>query len=147
MQILPTRAFLCSLLLAVVACGGQTISEAPADSGPGEAHQDSPDAASTATTEPDDSGTINVGPNDATPVQPMTVDASVPSSDCLSICEGKAAACGAPSGPAEMDCTAMCAASPSPAQLACIQSGSCANLAATFEDAGTVCGIGQQDGG
>jgi hypothetical protein len=147
MHILLSRPVLCGVLVAVAACGGQTITEGPADSGPGGDQKDSPAAASDAAgPEPEDSGTGPVGPGDATPVEPVPADAALPV-DCLAICEGKAASCGAPSAAAETDCTAMCAASPTQTQLACIQSASCANLAAAFEDAGTVCGIGQPDGG
>jgi hypothetical protein len=149
MQVLDHLFPGCAFFLFLAGCGGQTLSPNPADSGASDARQD------------DDSATV--GPNDATPQQvedaagtssvgssdamPVALDASLSASGCLSICEAKAAACGAPSGAAAMDCQAMCAESPTSEQLACIQTRTCSSLAAAFEDAGTVCGIGQLDGG
>jgi hypothetical protein len=129
----------------LAACNGQTLVE-PGDAAPSDARADTvATGANDATPGTDDGGLVDTGPDDATPMQPR-LDASLPSA-CLSICEAKATSCGAPSGAGPADCAAMCAASPTPAQLTCIQSSSCKSLAAAFEDAGTVCGIGQQDGG
>jgi hypothetical protein len=133
------------MLAMLAACNGQTLVE-PGDAGPSDARADTvARGASDATPETDDSGLAYTGPSDATPVQAQ-LDASLPS-DCVSICEAKATSCGAPSGAGPTDCAAMCAASPTPAQLTCIQSSSCNSLAAAFEDAGTVCGIGHDEGG
>jgi len=149
MHRLTRQPSLCALALGLplmlAACNGQTLVE-PGDAGPSDARADILTmGANDATPETDDSGLVDADPNDATPVQ-VQLDASLPN-DCLSICEAKATSCGAPSGAGPTDCAAMCAASPTPAQLTCIQSSGCNSLAAAFEDAGTVCGIGQQDGG
>jgi hypothetical protein len=149
MQILDRRFSACAFVLVLAGCGGQTLSANPADSGASDSRQaDDPAAAGPNDATPlqvdDDTGTSSVGPSDATPVE---LDASLPVSGCLSICETKAASCGAPSGAAAMDCQAMCAESPTSEQIACIQTRTCSSLAAAFEDAGTVCGIGLQDGG
>ncbi len=148
MQVLEHRFPACASLLLLAGCGGQTLSGSATDSGASDARQEDsastgPNDATPSQTE-GDSGTSSVGPSDAVAAP---LDAALPFSGCVSVCEAKAAACGAPSGAAAMDCQAMCAASPTSEQLACIQSGSCADLAAAFEDAGTVCGIGQPDGG
>jgi hypothetical protein len=143
----PVGAF----VLVLAGCGGQTLSANPVDSGASDARQADDSAAAgpndaTPLQVDDDTGTSSVGPNDATAVE---LDASLPEAstgDCLSICETKGASCGAPSSAVVPDCLEMCNESPTPAQLACIQSSSCSSLAAGFENDGTVCGIGQ-DGG
>ncbi len=149
MQILDRRFPACAFVLVLAGCGGQTLSATPVDSGTGDSRPADDSAAAgpndaTPLQVDDDTGTSSVGPSDATPVE---LDASLPVSGCLSICETKGGSCGAPSSAVASDCMNICAESPTAAQLACIQSSSCSSLAAGFENDGTVCGIGQQDGG
>ncbi len=148
MQDLELRYASCAFFLLLAGCGGQTLSANPADSGASDARQDDGSSAggpSDATPQQvEDSGASGLGPSDAVAA---ALDAALPVSGCLSICEAKAAACNAPSAAAAMDCQAMCADSPTSEQLACLQTSTCASLAAGFKAAGTVCGIGQMDGG
>jgi hypothetical protein len=46
-----------------------------------------------------------------------------------------------------MHCEMLCADSPTPSPLSCIESSTCASLASSFEKTGTACGIGTADGG
>jgi hypothetical protein len=61
---------------------------------------------------------------------------------CASFCETKAEGCGAPTTAATNDCEALCAQSPTPGQISCIDTSDCDALKNAFDQTGTVCGIG-----
>lgn len=63
--------------------------------------------------------------------------------DCAARCELRATSCGAPPATARAECARICAASPTPGQLLCLERLSCAAAACTYPD--LPCGIGETD--
>lgn len=132
-------------LLVLSACGGQTMSNAPGDSGIGDdrvvAANDAPSGAA-------EGGTSTVGASspDAGAVEPSPVDAAPangdepPGEDCQSACQAKAMACGTSSTAAAPLCEAVCSGSAS--QRSCLFSSDCTTLEDAFAESGTVCGLG-----
>jgi hypothetical protein len=202
---IPSRACVLAVL-ALSACGGQTTSNGPGDSGTGD---DAVVATTDAPSGSADGGTTTVGSSspEAGTVEPSPVDAAAANGDeppgadcasacqtkaiacgtsdtaavplceavctgtdsqrdclfssdcttledafaedgtvcglgCMPLCQAKAMGCGAPLSQAITACQELCAASPTPDELACILTGTCASLEATFVDSGSVCGVG-----
>jgi hypothetical protein len=83
-----------------------------------------------------------------------TSDAA-PEVDCTGACMDKAESCSkledgnadAPDSGAAEDCAGICAKSPTTAQIECLRSSNCGDLETAFAAKGTVCGIGESDGG
>jgi hypothetical protein len=115
-------------LLSLVACGG-TVTSNTTDGG----DDDGKSAMKSDASSPG---------SDARPSDSSPGDTSMGES-CLSMCEAKAASCGAPADSATKDCAAICMHTPTPTQLSCLESSSCSTLASAFESNGTVCGIGE----
>jgi hypothetical protein len=132
-------------VLALSACGGQTISNGPADSGTGDdvivAAADGPSGSA-------EGGTSVVGSSslEGGPVEPSPVDAAVasgdepPDTDCASACQTKAVACGTSDTAAVPLCEAVCTGTDS--QRECLFSSDCTTLEDAFSENGTVCGLG-----
>lgn len=133
------------VLLFLSACGGQTISNAPEDSGTGDARvvaaNDAPSGAAEGS-----ANTVGASSPDAGAEEPSPVDAAAangdepPGEDCQSACQAKAMACGTSSTAAVPLCEAVCTGSA--AQRSCLFSSDCTTLEDTFAESGTVCGLG-----
>jgi hypothetical protein len=136
------RTSVYAFVFTLAACGGVEISNHPDEAGTKEDHQAAPSDGASGPGAKDASG-----PSEANRAVP---DAALPEaspSDCMSLCEAKAASCGAPSGESTMDCETICGKSPTPSQISCLESSTCESLAAAFENTGTACGVGVTDGG
>jgi hypothetical protein len=137
------RASLYASVLVLAACGGVESTGHPEEAGTSDDHHAAPSSEASGPGAKDSSG-----PSDANQAVPDSAPQDTsPSDSCVSVCLAKAASCGAPSAAAMMDCDTVCGESPTPSQIACLESSSCASLAASFEKTGTACGVGVTDGG
>jgi hypothetical protein len=137
------RASIYASVLTLAACGGVESTSHPEEAGTNDDHRAAPSNDASGPIAKDASGPSDV--NQAVPDSALQ-EAST-SNDCMSLCEAKAASCGAPSGEATMDCETVCGKSPTPSQIECLETSTCESLAASFEKTGTACGVGVTDGG